>query len=74
MLQERSGGVDQVPVMHPIKDFKIKDKTVAKTMKKIEEITAKLEGNVVFKQEAQEEQAAVEGLKELALERASLQV
>lgn len=73
-MQERFGGVEKVEVMHPIKDLKVKSKEVEKALKSIEAIDAQLADNPVHQQETQEAAQAVESLKELAVERASLQV
>ena len=70
----RSGGIDAVPAMHPVNDLNVQDKAVSKALEEIEQLDGKLAGNAIFKQEAAEEQELFEGLKELAVERASLQV
>jgi rRNA-processing arch domain len=70
----RAGGVDAVPTLHPVKDLNVDDKAVVKALEEIEQIDAKLADNAVFQQEAAQESEVFEGMKQLALERAGLQV
>jgi ATP-dependent RNA helicase DOB1 len=71
IVQERYGGSDNVPTLHPKSDMKISDKKGLRALRKLKEIQERLNGNAVFRKEQEGDFAE---LKALAEERVGLQV